>query len=173
MTLIEPESLWKSAVLSPDGIYRYDLVRHWRSTGELLLWIMLNPSTADASIDDPTIRKCQGFARRWGYRGIVVVNLFALRATDPSELRSHPHPVGPDTDETIAGWLGDDRVGSVVEAWGAHPEAFARGYFVSQTVRRLRRNPPMRLGSTQSGAPRHPLYVAYNTTPVTLDKDRP
>lgn len=158
-----PPAVGRAATISPDGIYRYDLVRHWPWPGKLLMWVMLNPSKADAAVDDPTIRKCMGFARRWGYRGIVVVNLFALRATNPTELVGHPHPIGPDNDQTIRGWATDPQVGAVVEAWGADPMAAYRGV-VGRTLRDLRPDdPPFCLGSTKSGAPCHPCRLPYST----------
>ena len=81
--------LCKSAVLSPCWTYRYELTRRW-SSRPLVGWVMLNPSTADAEADDPTVRRCVRFANAWGYGGLVIRNLFALRATDPSELGQLP-----------------------------------------------------------------------------------
>ena len=109
-----------TAEISRDGVYRYRLTRRWETDdrASMLRWIMLNPSTADASLDDPTIRRCMGFARAWGYGGIVVHNLYALRATDPRQLRDHPDPVGPVNDSYIAGW----RVPTIC-AWGAHADS--------------------------------------------------
>lgn len=82
------------ARLSPCGLYRYTLTRTWDATKPRACWIGLNPSTADASEDDPTIRRMCGFADAWKCGGIIVVNLFALRATDPKELRRVKDPVG-------------------------------------------------------------------------------
>lgn len=89
----------RAAVLSPCGRYRYELTRRW-APGPLVGWVMLNPSRADAHTDDPTVRRCVGFAHRWGYGGLIIRNLYALRATDPAALADHLDPVGPDTTRT-------------------------------------------------------------------------
>ena len=91
-----------AAVLSPCGAYRYLLTRRFGPGKKLATFVMLNPSTADAERDDATIRKCVGFARSWGCAGLQVVNLFAFRATDPTDLRMADDPVGPENDV----WLG-------------------------------------------------------------------
>ena len=101
------------------GDYRYTLVRTWNSTAEPLVFILLNPSTADASQDDPTIRRCIGFAKRWGFGGIVVVNLYAYRATKPRDMLAAEDPIGPENDrilgETVSGK-------TVVAAWGTNAQ---------------------------------------------------
>lgn len=84
-----------SAVISECGSYRYRLERVWEAEKDRVAFIMLNPSTADASKDDPTIRRCIGFAKAWGFGGLIVGNLFALRSTDPKALYGHKDPVGP------------------------------------------------------------------------------
>lgn len=154
-----------SAEISRDGVYRYRLLRRWEREGEVLRWIMLNPSTADASLDDPTIRRCMGFARDWGYSGIVVHNLYALRATDPRELRSHPDPVGPVNDSYIAGW----RVPTIC-AWGAHANDGRPGR-ATQVLSLLHRIDvvPMCLGRTKAGHPKHPLYLPKTAEPIRLE----
>lgn len=147
-----------SAIISECGTYRYLLTRPSevqhpdRSTA---LFIMLNPSTADASLDDPTIRRCRGFARTWGCAGITVVNLYALRATDPAALRGHPDPVGPDCDMHLRALARE--YGEAVCAWGAN----AMPGRVDQVVRIFREAGARLwcLGTTKAGAPRHPLYV--------------
>lgn len=155
-----------SAVLSPCRTWRYALERRWGS-GPFCLFVMLNPSTADESEDDPTIRRCIGFARSWGYGGLLVGNLYALRATNPAELAKAEDPVGPDN----MTWLGTLAVRSslVVAAWGAHPmakkqaqELIGWGHLGNFTV----------LGLTKSGHPRHPLYMRRDCqplNPLTLD----
>ena len=153
-----------TAVLSECGTYRYRLERAW-SDDPRDVWLMLNPSTADATLDDPTIRRCVGFSRRWGAGGIVVANLYALRATDPAELERHPDPVGPANDAHIAdvvqhAWRDGARI---VCAWGAHPFAASRALDVAEGLRDML---PVCLGTTRSGAPRHPLYVRADVVPV-------
>src|SRR3989449_11540410 len=112
------------ACFSRCGTYRYALWRRW-AAGPQVLFVMLNPSTADAQRDDPTIRRCIGFARRWGCGGIEVVNLFALRATDPRRLRYTRDPVGPENVAHLARAAG--RASLVGAAWGADPAARSRG----------------------------------------------
>lgn len=86
------------AILSACGTYRYHLWRLWDKALPVMVFVMQNPSTADASHDDPTIRKCIGFAKRHGYGGISVRNIFALRATDERILLTHHDPFGPEND---------------------------------------------------------------------------
>lgn len=159
------------AVLSPDGLYRYTLEREWQAelgpvpTEDLrCLFVMLNPSTADAFIDDPTIRRCVGFARSWGYSSLSVVNLFALRATHPGVLRVTPNPVGPDNDDWIRREA--DRASLIVAAWGTSGDLLGRDRSV---LAALDRHPGAGdvycLGVTRSGQPLHPLYVAGATVP--------
>lgn len=142
------------AEISADGVYRYALWRQW-GLGAPLVFVMLNPSTADAEQDDPTIRRCIGFAKREGAAGIHVVNLFAYRATNPAELFRCPvDVVGPDNHRHLrsAGELG----GPVVAAWGSHPAATHLQVRWAQHALRV---PLKCLGTTASGAPRHPLYI--------------
>ena len=84
------------------GQYRYTLTRVWSLERGLVLFVGLNPSTADAERDDPTVRRCVGYARRWGFGGVLVANLFAYRATDPRDLLAVSYPIGPRNDEVIA-----------------------------------------------------------------------
>lgn len=145
------------AVLSPCGTYRYTLDRVWDASLLTALFIMLNPSTADASEDDPTIRRCRSFATREGCGGLTVVNLFALRSTDPAALTSHPDPVGPQNDVHIALAL-DRQPAVVIAAWGAHPFAKPRAAQVAGLLT-AHGGQPQCLGVTKNGDPRHPLYV--------------
>lgn len=144
------------ATLSEDFLYRYRLWRTW-GDGERMAWIMLNPSTADASVDDPTIRRCMGFARREGYDGIEVINLYALRCTKPRHLLDHPDPEGRDNARYWDGVLTDCGVGMVVAAWGAHTD---RRLAPSRALGQYYPGGWYCLGTTtRSGEPRHPLYV--------------
>lgn len=155
-----------TATFSPDRLYRYALTRRW-ADGPYTMFIMLNPSTADAFTDDPTIRRCTGFARTWGSAGLLVVNLFGLRATNPADLVGHPDPVGPDNDTVIADALSVP-VDHVVAAWGDHrrlPERLPR-------IRELLAPAGLRLtclGTTKSGQPRHPLYIPAVTALTTYE----
>lgn len=142
----------RSAVI--EGEYRYQLSRQW-DTGRHLTVIMLNPSTADGTQDDPTIRRCIGFARRRGLAGLQVVNLFALRSTDPAALRSHPDPVGPRNTEFILEAAKDSLM---VAAWGAHAFAGPRAAEVAATLTGAGVN-LQAWGTTKAGHPRHPLYL--------------
>lgn len=168
---IDDSSAW--ATVSDDGLYRYDLGRRWGDVDQLVLWVMLNPSTADASIDDPTIRRVRGFSRIWGLGGFVVVNLFALRATKPEHLLDHPDPRGPENVETIRRWIESDRTRQVVCAWGAgfrkldlRPGTFLGDLRMNvEGKARFCGKPVSCLGRTKTGDPRHPLYVPKNTPP--------
>lgn len=143
-----------------DGPYRYKLTRVW-GPGERMVFIMLNPSTADADIDDPTIRRCIGFAKDLGFDGLEVVNLFALRSPDPAVLAKAEDPVGPLNDRFITD---SARGGMIVAAWGAHPFAAARGAEVAAMVAEAGET-LYSLGVTKDGHPRHPLYLPGTARP--------
>lgn len=144
------------ATISVDEAYRYLLGRAW-APGAHVVFVMLNPSTADAMKDDATIRRCKGFARRWSCGSLQVVNLFAYRARDPKELLTLEDPVGPENDRFIQHAL--KMADWVVCAWGAHPMAKDRASAVLKLIRDAGFN-PLRIGPpTKSGQPRHPLYL--------------
>jgi len=147
------------AVLSDDGDYRYRLRRQWDQTKPTVAWIMLNPSTADATTDDPTVRRCLNYANRWDYGTLLVGNLFALRTPDPDDLRGHPAPVGPANDahlqEIVAG------ADLVVCAWGSNGSLYGRASEVATML-----NAEFRaLNTTQAGHPVHPLYQPADADP--------
>ena len=144
----------QQAYFSDCRSYRYSLTRDVAPlTGEgTCVFVMLNPSTADETEDDPTIRRCIDFARRWGFARLKVVNLYAYRATDPRELRGATDPVGPDNDCTLSKVFGASDL--TVAAWGVHAEPERVAEVMRWPVR-----PRVALGLTKSGAPRHPLYV--------------
>lgn len=147
-----------------DGPYRYLLWRTVSASDRTVLWVMLNPSTADAFVDDPTIRRVLGFSSLWGYGRVEVVNLFAARATDPRELERFADPVGPRNDDHIRAAVA--RAHAIVCAWGAHkgagPERRAR------EVRQLLPPPTYCLGVTAGGHPKHPLYLSASTPLLTF-----
>lgn len=154
----------RAAEFSDCGTYRYRL-RYIVHGGDVLaepvapvVFLMLNPSTADELKPDPTVTRCLGFARSWGRSDLFVVNLFALRSTDPAALTTHADPVGPENDSVLATLPHD---ATIIAAWGAHPMARDRA---SDVVAILRR-PLLCLGMTAKGAPRHPLYMPAKSCP--------
>lgn len=149
------------AVFSPDRVYRYELRRTW-GEGGVVAFIGLNPSTADETLDDPTIRRCIGFAKRWGYGHLVMLNLFAFRATDPREMKAAIHPIGPENDKHIVQVA--RRADLVVCAWGVHGSYQGR----DQDVLNILPVHPQALGVTKDGYPKHPLYLPATAELVDL-----
>lgn len=148
------EPIFTDAVIDETGAYRYRLERKWDPTTESLAVVMLNPSTADSTLDDPTIRRVVGFAKSHWWGGIIVANLYAYRATDPADLTRRGYPEGPLNDhhlDAIAA-LGS----TILCAWGARAPQERVDRFVALNAGRSRL---MSLGETKSGAPRHPLYA--------------
>ena len=125
-----------------------------------IVWVMLNPSTADAFHDDPTVMRCWKRSKERGRTRLVVVNAFALRATDPRELRTEADPIGPDNLHWIEMAVRD--ADEVVIAWGG---SWPRAYHdhMGAVLEIVRPHRPLCLGRTNNGDPRHPLYVAYRT----------
>jgi hypothetical protein len=150
----------RTAILSDCGMFRYRLGRQWNDDYLPMLFVMLNPSTADDEADDPTVRSCIGIAKSRCCGSIEVVNLFAYRATDPADLREAGYPVGAENDLHTMQAVREvhGRGGAVVVAWGLNGEGLAR----TQNVRAMLRGAgvhPLCMGTTASGQPRHPLYV--------------
>jgi len=154
------------AVLSDCESYRYLLWRRWNDSFPIISWIMLNPSTADASIDDPTIRRVINFSKRWGFGSCYIANLFALRATDPRELLKHSDPIGPECNKHIVEAV---RISSkLICGWGVHGSLQGRD---SDVLSILECGAvPYHLGLTKGGYPRHPLYLASDTEPVAWER---
>ena len=160
LSMFDPLPVIRDATFSPCGRYRYTLRRQWDESKPSALFVMLNPSTATALLDDPTIRRCIGFAKAWGYGGLLVGNIFAMRSTDPDVLYDADDPVGPDNDAALAGLHSEAAL--TVAAWGVHGKYLGRGNAV---LRRL--GGAVRcLGQTKDGHPRHPLYIAGDCMPV-------
>ena len=159
------------AVFSPCGRYRYKLWRVWDPDLPLgcVMFLMLNPSTATDTQDDPTIRRCIGYARSWGYGGLCVGNLFAYRATDPTALQRVDHPVGPDNDRVLRAMVA--QCGLVVAAWGNYGARYGRRV---QEVLGLVEQPLYCLRPLRSGHPAHPLLQRKDIRPPLprLDVDR-
>ena len=143
------------AVFDSTRAYRYLLTRTW-APGQPLVWLMLNPSTASAVTDDPTIKRCAAFARREGAGGIIVVNLFAYRASRPADLARCPDPVGELNDEFIRQAVSvPGRM--VIVAWGAHGPLRGRAAQVTRMFS-MEGIAVWCLGTTKTGQPVHPLY---------------
>jgi hypothetical protein len=153
-----------SAIFSPDRAYRYALTRTWGERAPAV-FVLLNPSTADAFRSDPTVTRCARFARREQCGGLVVVNLFALRSTDPRVLRRHPDPAGPDNDRHILEYCRPGRL--VIAGWGAHGRLRDRDRAVLALLSAARVDLRC-LGTTAGGSPRHPLYLSRDTRLTTL-----
>lgn len=149
-----------NAVISRCGHYRYLLTRLLSGMSPPLIFCMLNPSTADAEIDDPTIRRCLGFAKREDAHSLVVVNLYAWRATQPKDVPSmndpFDDPVGPENDSTLL-YVAQNGGRRIVCAWGAGAER-ERVVAVCKALREAQVD-LLCLGTTKHGHPRHPLYV--------------
>jgi hypothetical protein len=150
-----------NAVISACGRYRYLLTRQVGPGDRTATFIALNPSTADATNDDPTIRRCIGFARQWGCGRLAVLNLFAVRATDPADMKRADDPVGPENKDWFDRILRDSHDGPVVCAWGVHGEYMeqdltALGWLEGYGIKTLA------LGATREGHPKHPLYLPYS-----------
>lgn len=151
----------RSAILSDCGAYRYRLEREWGDSGAAVAFIMLNPSTADATVDDPTIRRCIRFAQDWGYAKLIVGNLYALRATDPKALRRSAAPVGVDNERHRLQIAKDAQM--TVCAWGANVDGnFFRRFMACQGIALHY------LRLTKNGQPSHPLYLPADLKPVAF-----
>lgn len=145
------------AHISKDRKYRYILGRRW-GPGDPIVWVMLNPSTATGTCDDPTIRRVIGFTGSWGYKAFFVVNLFAFRSPDPVEMMVEPDPVGPQNDRYIKAAVSGAPL--IVVAWG--------GKRFPKRIKEVAEGPlagmPLHcLGTTKLGQPKHPLYLANKT----------
>ena len=156
------------ARFSRDRRYRYRLWRRWDPSRPVVAFCMLNPSTADERSNDPTIRRCIGFARDWGYGGVEIVNLFAWRSTDPRELREVHDPVGPRNDAYVA--KAAERSGLVVVAWGSHVAVRSRDAEVLELLSSRARL--VALGWTRERMPRHPLYLRRDVRPIVVAAGR-
>lgn len=152
------------AVLSPDGLYRYALRRAW-APGHLITWVMLNPSTADANLDDATVRAILRFSRDFGMGGLAVVNLYAWRSRHPRDLAAAHDPVGPGNAGAIIHWVREAH--TVVAAWGFNrpPGVDDQIAFVRATATAAGRTLQC-LGVTADGSPRHPLMLPKTSRPT-------
>jgi hypothetical protein len=157
----------REATISECGKYRYTLTRSWKK-GNKVIFIGLNPSTADGTLDDATIRKLKGFTYRWGYTGFIILNLFAIRSRNPTVIsvlqQRKGDPIGPENIEYLKQFANMEDYAKVVFMWGDKvPRAYTD--WVS-TVRKIFRKKSRKIwcfGITQKGNPRHPLMLSYET----------
>jgi hypothetical protein len=154
------QNIEKRARLSRCGRYRYVLERSW-GCGRTVLVIGLNPSTADAYVDDPTVRRCVRFAKDWGYDRLLIANLFAYRSTNPKVLLEVDDPIGPSTDRILRETI--EEADCVIAAWGARGGLFKRDRTVLAML-----NDVYCIGLTASGKPRHPLYMPATSRPMLM-----
>lgn len=154
----------RDAVVSDDGKYRYQLSRIWDATKIKCCFVMLNPSTADHDIDDPTVRKCIGFARQWQCGGIYIVNVFPYRATDPREILKLSRDELRGDRQKFFYYLIDAVQHSefIICAWGNHGQHLLSSSWILGQLDGVER-PKYHLGFTKVGEPNHPLYLPYST----------
>lgn len=155
----------KHAILSDDQLYRYSLTRKW-GEGKKVLFIGLNPSTADAYIDDPTVIRCIGFAQTWGYEGIEIVNLFAYRATDPSGMRASSDPIGPMNDQYII--KAAKKCAKIIACWGGKGNLLNREHQVKELLGKYQL---YALKINNDNSPAHPLYQRADTIPIIFNNN--
>jgi hypothetical protein len=157
------------AIFSDDMKYRYRLWRRWNfdSEGGVCVFCMLNPSTANESFNDPTVERCERRARDLGFGSLEVVNIFALRSTDPQALYNDPDPVGPKNDDIIYAVIDNafNNGGMAVMAWGEHGKLRGRGEAVLDMLERRGTLYVHALKLNRSGQPAHPLYLPYAAQP--------
>jgi len=149
------------AIISQDNKYRYQLSRIWDEEKPKVLFIMLNPSTADADRDDPTIRRVMNFAKSWGYGGVFVGNLYAFRSTDPKALRKVENPVGEDNIQHIQSLIGLTE--RVIYAWGNNQR---EPDWLCHLV-----DSPYCIDISKKGIPKHPLYLKGELQPKLYLRD--
>ena len=152
-----------SAIFSKDRVYRYVLIREWDSRKPSLMFIGLNPSTADEEKDDPTIRRIMGFAKKGGYEKIYVTNIFAFGATYPKDLFSNKNPVGFDNDLWIKNI--SKEVEKVILAYGNLGKKFDRPNEILKLI-----ESPYCIKISKTGYPMHPLYLEYTNKPLKFEK---
>jgi hypothetical protein len=150
----------RQTIFSPCRTYRYTLWRQWDMYNpSYAMFIGLNPSTADEVQDDPTVRRCIGFAKAWRFGALCMTNAFAFRATNPDVMKADPSPVGSDNDHWLVEMAKDAVI--VIAAWGVHGAHHGRDVQVARLIKKLHC-----LGVTKDGHPKHPLYLRRETVPI-------
>ena len=161
------EKRQSTANISCDNVYRYDLFRWWNwcsADSSFCMFIGLNPSTATAEIDDPTLQRCVSFAKKFDCSGLCMVNLFAYRSTYPAKLYSVEDPIGPMNNETIRKNAREAKF--IVAAWGTQGSKIVKGRD-TEVLELLSKYHVLCLGKNKDGSPKHPLYLHRDTVPET------
>ena len=153
-----------SAIISDCGKYRYELCREWHHRKPKVMFMMLNPSTADEVKDDPTIRRCIRYALDWGYGGYIMGNIFAYRSTDPKQLKIIDNPIGIDNNYWLKKLHAEASL--TIGAWGNHGKYLNRGQDIINLINNL-----FCLRITKEGHPSHPLYLSSKLKPIILNKE--
>jgi hypothetical protein len=151
------------AAFSPDRKHRYALWRTWDRSKSIVMFVGLNPSTADEVQNDPTVSRCIKYAEKWGFGGMIMSNIFAYRATDPGDMKAAADPVGSENDQWLLKLT--DEASLIVAAWGNHAEHMDRG----RAVMKLLENKKLHcLAINQTGHPKHPLYCSGSLAPIPV-----
>ena len=156
--------LGRIALFSVDKQYRYVLYVEWDKNKPYCCFCMLNPSIADHEISDPTVTRCGVRAKEWGYGGLVVLNIFALRSTNPKVLYTCSDPIGPENDVAITTMA--RHAGIVILGYGSHGKHLNRGAHVLQLLRKSVVQPMVLKLNKDGKTPAHPLYLSYNHCPM-------
>lgn len=167
---LKPNNKWatgekRTAIFSPCRKWRYHLQQVWDPNRPNLLWLMLNPSTADETQNDPTVERCETRARMWKYGGVEIYNIFGFRATDPKNMKLQDDPVGPDNDKWMAEFAVKSQQTLAIAGWGNHGGHNNRNHDVLKILRANNGNVKA-LKINASGDPKHPLYVGYSQRTV-------
>ena len=149
------------AKFSPCRKYRYVLYRIWDKSKPLVMFIGLNPSKADETRDDPTIRRCINFAKSWEYGGIFVTNLFAYRTNIPKKMKSYDDPIGEENDKWIK--IISKKASIIIAAWGNEGVYLNRARVIEESISNLKC-----IKKNKSGEPSHPLYLKANLKPISM-----
>ena len=159
-----PTTMDKTATFSACRKYRYTLWRTWDRlfASGFVMFIGLNPSTADETKDDPTVRRCIRYAKDWGYPALCMTNLFAFRATSPDEMKAATDPIGPINDCVLNNMAKSADI--VIAAWGVHGGYMERDKKVKEMISQL-----SYLRLTKEGFPAHPLYLPKGLKPIEWD----
>ncbi len=155
-----------TAIYSDCESYRYSLSRVWKPSDKMVMFVMLNPSTASEVHNDPTVERCERRARTLGFGGFRVTNIFAWRATDPRDMRAADDPIGPQNDAMLL--EGANWADKIIAAWGVHGAHMDRGKAVSIMLSQTSK-PLFHLSLSKAGHPKHPLYLPYVQQPIPWD----